>query len=939
MKKTVKIFLRILAIALGIFFLVSVLIMLPPVQRVLIRKTVAYFNQTTGANATIKSIRIGFPRSVIIRGIKVEDQQADTMLYCNKLDVTTDLLTLFRKKIDLKTIRIDEAQVHLFRPANDSAFNYQFIVDAFSNNDSSTTESSSSPWEFEIKNIALNDIDFTMTDQLDSMQINTRIGLFKLDFSQFNLNENKLGIDKILLEKSAGMVILNRKKPAIQASPTAEGNGDSSRLLPIDLGLRSLEINQTSFKFMDAGSGLTVHTNLSTFIATFTRFNLNDYDLAIDQLDGSDLYAEIINPPGKITNATPPTSTGEKIYRNQLIPDFPWKFSIASSTVDHLRFTYQNGLDQQSTSQFDPENIHVDDLNWKFDSLQIDDQNLSAGVQHLALKMGEQFHVVDFGGTLDMGINHILAREIRMETDRSNLFTNINISCDNVWELLDKPALLNGTIDMETTDLFPEDFYFFMPHSTSTFSQNIGHQPVQIKFQAAANNGVLHVEKIELNRKSSITLISHGTLSLVNPKNLFGDIELDTLVVEKSFAQQFIPQKYANQDIHIPSWIRAKGRLVNSSDSLNASLKLYGNAGKMMINGRYEKNAGDSLYVQAIIPQLDLGVIFPDKSLGEFSGHFNFNGTYKAGNFPEGRLESVIKTLNYRQYNYRDISARGLLKNKILQLDLKSPNDALNFDLSGRFDVMDSVKTADVDIVLNQAKLLDLNLSPNIFNIKSSLKLTSRFTSANDLSGHILLDKLMLEKPGKNYNLNAADISVGVHPDSLQFKFNSEFANAYYNGNVHFSDLTNLLKNEMNHYLYFNDSIKQDNPYYFDFDINIHKTDLFTDFLVRDLDALQVARFNGHYDSRDNQLKVNINIPNVVYKHIDFDSLKFDILSGKSQMQWQIQCKQIGYDTLAIRNINQTGSLQDNTLVTTFQSRSRLGKIIYGIADQNELRG
>ena len=121
--------------------------------------------------AEVQKVDYSFPNRLLIRGVLLEDQLGDTLLYADTLQARFDLLALVRddkvafRRVDLAHVKL---YVHPVFQENDSmqldsVMNYQFLVDAFHKE---RKEKKPFPIRLEVKNVSVRDAAVQYNDWL-----------------------------------------------------------------------------------------------------------------------------------------------------------------------------------------------------------------------------------------------------------------------------------------------------------------------------------------------------------------------------------------------------------------------------------------------------------------------------------------------------------------------------------------------------------------------------------------------------------------------------------------------------------------------------------------------------------------------------------------------------------------------------------------------------
>ncbi len=94
-----------------LFALLCILIYLPPVQKFLVDKATVYAAEATGMKIEVGRIALSFPLDLVVKDVKAESQQGDTLLYVDRLQVEVQMLPLLKKQVEVDGISLQGATV------------------------------------------------------------------------------------------------------------------------------------------------------------------------------------------------------------------------------------------------------------------------------------------------------------------------------------------------------------------------------------------------------------------------------------------------------------------------------------------------------------------------------------------------------------------------------------------------------------------------------------------------------------------------------------------------------------------------------------------------------------------------------------------------------------------------------------------------------------
>lgn len=155
-KKFFKVLLYIVFTIVGINLLLYILLSIPFIQQKVADFAVNELKSTLKTEISIEEVRLSLFNQVTLKGLYIEDQTKDTLLYAQSLDARIDIWQLIQSnKIAITGIDLDDFIVNINQKDSISDYNYQFIIDAFSRTDTTAIDTTKSSLLVVIKDINL----------------------------------------------------------------------------------------------------------------------------------------------------------------------------------------------------------------------------------------------------------------------------------------------------------------------------------------------------------------------------------------------------------------------------------------------------------------------------------------------------------------------------------------------------------------------------------------------------------------------------------------------------------------------------------------------------------------------------------------------------------------------------------------------------------------
>lgn len=166
-KKIRKISLIVIGSFLAILLITYALLRSPTVQTYLVGKVTQYLSDKLNTTARIEGVDIEFFSKVVLEGIYVEDLHKDTLLYAKKLKIDIHKILLEKNIINLKALFLEDCRFNLVQHKNEKDLNFQFIIDAFDDGDT-TKNPNKKPLKIFSERLVLKNIDFSYDYEADT---------------------------------------------------------------------------------------------------------------------------------------------------------------------------------------------------------------------------------------------------------------------------------------------------------------------------------------------------------------------------------------------------------------------------------------------------------------------------------------------------------------------------------------------------------------------------------------------------------------------------------------------------------------------------------------------------------------------------------------------------------------------------------------------------
>lgn len=199
LKKSLKIFLRVIVGLLAFVLLIWLLIQTAPVQNFLVKKIAGKLSKDLNTTVKIGHVDFSLFDKMDLDNTLVLDQHKDTLLKAGALKLRITDWFFFKQNIELKYIGLENAVITQQR--TDSVWNYQFLIDHFTK--PQTSKKHSKTIVLKIQKIDLKNVVYNNYDEWLGQHTTLKTGSLLLDADNIDLSKNLILINSIDLDKTS----------------------------------------------------------------------------------------------------------------------------------------------------------------------------------------------------------------------------------------------------------------------------------------------------------------------------------------------------------------------------------------------------------------------------------------------------------------------------------------------------------------------------------------------------------------------------------------------------------------------------------------------------------------------------------------------------------------------------------------------------------------
>jgi hypothetical protein len=917
LRKGLKIFLWFIASLILLVVLLAVSLNIPAVQNFVKNRAITYLKNKTKTEVRLESIKIAFPKDVVLNKFYLEDRKGDTLLYAEKLQVNISLFKLLKNTVEINNIELKNIRANVKRINPDTSFNFSFLVDAFMSDqkkpEDKVDKDSTSTLKFSVDKVLFTDIGITYRDDVAGNDLKLHLGEFKSNIKDFDL-VNQRYVIKTLSLKNTSLNYL-QQKPLTQLvqhlKNTVDRSKKSSGKLP------SIEVQDFAFNNVK----INYDDQISTTKAIADLNELGLINLKVDLTNGNYTADDARLNNSKILFAFKPApATDLKKVKDTILPE-PAKFDVALKNIDFKNNILQfDNLAAKPIKGLDFNHLNINQLNLGASNFTFSNGGITANVKNGSLKEKSGFVLTDLKGDAIYNDKQIKLSNLILKTPNTNIENTSQLTFTSIDDLTKHPEKVRMNLNFKNTTIGLKDAVFF----SNAIPANYRNEKIKINANVNGYLNKLNIAQLQLSGLKNTRIdISGKATGLPDINKTFLDLNIKRFALTKSDLLIIIPKKSLPPNIELPNSINANGKFKGSITNFSTNLNIQTDMGNAAVVATLKGSKGRESYKANInLNNFNIGrLIKQQATLGRVTVRADVVGTGLDPKKINAKFNANVLSAQYNKYNYRNLNLTGSYVNQLVNIKGSMPDSNANFNLNAQINLAGKYPAIKGDINLKQIDLQKLNFSKTEFKIAGNIKANITTADVDYLNGNVFATGLQVVKEGRRFNVDTVQLVASSTATSNKLALTSELLSVKIDGKYQLSKIGNAIVNQINKYYQFGEvtSIPDQR---FRFSINVYNPKFLKDF-VPQLTTFVPSRINGLIDTEKDSLILNGTFPKLVYDAYNVDSIRIAVNNNANRLNYNLTVKSIQSPSITLFNTEVSGSAANNQLDLNIFLRDR----------------
>ena len=897
----------------------SLLLMIPSVQTRVVKYATSMISEKTGMKTEIRSVNIGFLKTVQIEGLFLRDLQGDTLIYLEKLHINAGLFGLLRKKINIDYLLIDGLKGNLIQRYGESTLNITPMFRAFEG--SGNKKKAENPWALRFSEIELKNVRGGIESEADSSYMRLNIGYLHILASKADIARKEFNLESITIDNTSFFVKTKRSMP--DTIETEQNN--EQKPIPFSVSLGNLAMSGIRFGLETGNEKVNIQVKFNKASIIPKEIDLNKFLITASdfRLDSADVYLAVYPSSDSMVAEVEQDSLLTTPYT---FADIPWVFAVDHAEIMNTAYQMDIGPDTADIRGMDYLHMTFRDFNFVADSLFFNKNTTGAMVSSLSVTEATGGTVRGLKGKFFMDNTRISAENVEMKTLKSWMAGNA---------LLTYPALrLIGrrieelTID---TDFRGRVFVAESRPFTDVLERFPMLQHVQfIDVAKLSTEGPLKsfkIHDIDATADKLTKLKLHGNVNGLPYDTLGISYSIDTFYTTREAIERIITGTLLPRSIVLPQWFGLRSAGSSGPDGSKAEMVLLTDAGKLHADLSMKN---EQFFSEISGRGIDLGYILSDSTYGLMAFDSEVEGIMVENSWPDMKVSTNLLRIETDGNAIEDLY---IVVDKVAdeyRLKAQLKDSAFKATMKGLLVLGDSAKSLDANMTIKNIDLHALGLVDDEFKIAGEVSLNIAGKSLEEYTGSISAGQVSLLYDKRPYHLAEIALTAKVGDGEKNYRLTSDVLDASLSGNVRIMEVENSISDHLSHYITLPDSVLSHRDYHYRFDLNLRKPDFLAGFLFEDLKEFSLERCRGWFDSYKSLFDVEISLPVIRYADIRSENLLVDISSSADSMDVFMRIGSLNYDSSFIRNIELKSTIAHQNGKLSFKIHDIENRLKYG---------
>ncbi|MFZ1798887.1 MAG: translocation/assembly module TamB domain-containing protein [Chitinophagaceae bacterium] len=904
--------------------MVLIAIQIPAVQNFARGKIVTYLEKKIQTKVEIGKLSIDFPKRIVLENIYFEDQAKDTLLAGKKIRVDIALLKLLNHTIELNYLELDGIRANIYRKGKDTAFNYQYIVDAFAGDQEATPTKASTPMTFHLDKIVLNQITTTFKDDYTGNDLYAYLGNFNVNIKSFEPDKSTYNVPTISLNNAnirfRQYTPLHINVP-LSAPPADSANVSKATKLTLD----KIDFTKVNFEYNNQVANMLANVNLGEFHTAFEKIDLSKLYISLRNLELKNSMISMKQGVAKTAGQKSVTVTSD----SSVAPAAEWNFKLQNLAIQNNSINYDNNTAAPVASGMDFNHLHFTGFTIAGTQLSFSPGIFRGNINQLQAKEQSGLDLQKFQAGFYYTDTAVNISNMILQTDKTKLQDELHLNYASSKILSEKPgeSFLKATIS--DSRIAAKDILLFAPQLKEQLKGNENAVfLLDTKMEGYVKN--LSINNFAFSGYGNTSIKFSGKIQgLPDAKNANFAINLANLTTTKNDIEKLIPKGSLPTSIQLPQRITASGNFNGNIKNFTTKINAQTSIGNALVNAKMSNN-GKSYNANISTKNFDLGYLLKqEKNIGKISLDADIKGSgldYKTMNTD---IHAILKEGVIKDYNYQNLLADISLKNGQAKITSSINDPNISYTLNGEAMLQNKFPAVKMDIKIDTLNVQALHLMADSLQLSGIIHADFASTNPDSLQGKLKLYDLFVTNNGQHLHTDTISMLAAQTDSGQLITLNSEMANVQWLGKYKLSETGKAVMHTINKYYKlpsFKDTVFTPQDWRMDMDLKVSPLVLQFQPKLEGTDSIHAKLI---FSSADEKIDFSLKAPHIQYGEEAIENFSAFVYGSDNLLDYNIGMEKGGSKGFQLYQTSLSGFIADQNLITAILLKDKEDEVRY----------
>lgn len=908
LKKIVRWSFRVVLFLFLFVILLGLLVLTPPVQNFIKQQAVSFLEGKIKTKVAIDRVHIGLPKTINLKGVYLEDQTGDTLLYSGSIHVDIGIWGLITGKgVHLRSVELSNFTAKINRQLPDTSFNFQYIIDAFASDTPREKDASGSSMAIALGDIKLENIRAVYKDDVTGYDAVLHLGSFTTKMEEFDVDAMRFGIGETTLQGINAIV--HQSAPL---SSTVDNNAVATVAVLPALTLGKIRLEDINVEYNSVPGAIYGLINLGSFSLHTNQLDLKRQLVDIETVSLENTSAII--RLAKTDSSKKEASTMAPLSEGDMSENAGWKVLAASLQLNNINLQFDDEATPRQAKGMDYMHLKADTLSLHAKNFLYNNDSIAGSITKGQLKEQSGFILNELQTDFLYASNQAYLKNLLIKTPGTEIKKSLVVKYPSIAAIQKDINLLQFDVDLENSRLQLKDVLTFVPDLDIPMATANDIIRLDSRIKGTVNDLQIPVLKLT-GLGNTIVDVSGSLKSVQDINNMSADLSVKNLATTRADVYNLLPKGSLPDNITLPATMSLFGNVKGNGGKLNTDLRLQTSLGNLDVKGYLEQISDPQKAVYDLTlqtQQLDLGTILQNQEmLGPVSLTLTAKGKAYDLRHADATFSGKILDAVVKNYRYKDLIIKGNIAQQQAHLNAAIADSNIHIKLDAVADLTNSFPAIQLNVDIDSIKTQALHLTKDVVIYRGKINADFPVTNPDSLEGKLFILQSLLVHNQHRIQMDSIQLQAGYR-DSVQFaELKSDVIYALLKGKYKLTEMGGIAPRLINPYFLIDSTASTSGDFDFIVNATINQSPVLNAF-VPGLTRLDSVKIDGRFSSHDGW-NMYLTAPAIVYGSTVVNSFGVNAYTTDSALIFDagVQGVQVG-ESVQLFKSNIGGSLVNN---------------------------